>query len=101
MHASSGARKTVARYLVRSSESAANRVEGLTASPCAATQLTTFSDVTAGSYCLILKRAASSGDTAYWAPTLTTSTGQLTTLWKQLASSLEYYNTAGVRFPSV
>jgi hypothetical protein len=94
-------RKQVAKSILRSAESSANRVEGLTASPCSATQLTGFADVVAGSYCLILKRPASAPDTSYWAPTLSASTGQIPTLWKQLAGSLEYYNSAAVRFPSV
>lgn len=89
-------RRQVATWIIRSSESANRRVSGLSGeTTCLSTALVHFSDVAAGSYCIVLDRMADSSGASYWAGQLASS-GQLPTLWVSLAASTEYYNLSQI-----
>ncbi len=87
-------RSQVATFLIRSSEAAGRRVRGVTPmTTCPVTQMGTDAGFAAGSYCIILDRVADASGASYWTSQLTGS-GQVTTLWAQLAGSTEYFNNA-------
>lgn len=85
-------RRQMANYFIRSSEGARLRVGGTSTVECIATEIVYPSDVSAGSYCLILDRLGSSADISYWAgPTHLGGSGQLPTHWVHMAASSEYF----------
>jgi hypothetical protein len=91
-------RTTVARHFIRTTEAANKRVGGVSGpTTCPATTLTEIGDLSVGSYCIVLDRMASSGDVTYWGAFLG-GTGQLPSLWTQLAASTEYFNNAQTRY---
>lgn len=97
--AGGSSRRTVARNILRSSESSRRRVAGAPgASNCLSTELSTEQDLAAGSYCLFLDRRADPSGADYWTSVLSGS-GQLPTIWKSFLVSSEFYGKAAVRFP--
>lgn len=88
-------RSNVARYFIRTQESARRRVGGPSAATsCATTVLDDEASLASGSYCIVLDRMADSGGLSYWASHLTASSSQLPQLWASLAGSTEYFNNA-------
>lgn len=87
-------RRQVAVTILRGSEAVGIRVRGLSSqADCTSTALEFSDDIASGSYCLVLDRMADSTGATYWISQLTAS-GQLPTLWSNLAASNEYFNLA-------
>lgn len=85
-------RNQVVVNFARSSEGTGYRVAGRNnLTECEATSLADIDARQSGSYCLVLDRMADSGGKAYWM-TQMQGTGQMPTLWANLAASAEYWN---------
>lgn len=90
-------RGQMATNLIKSNQTTTIRVRGTPGMvDCTATEVTEPEAFVSGSYCLILDRMADTAGANYWISQLT-STGQVTTLWANLAGSSEYYNHAQVK----
>lgn len=90
-------RAQVASTMIRSSESAAKRVNGAPgATSCPTVRLEDPGSLAAGSYCIVLDRLADPSGATYWSGQLAGS-GQLPQLWSSLAGSNEYFNKAQTR----
>ena len=87
-------RASVAASFIRLGESARKRVGGAgVGQPCSFTELSEPAAISAGSYCIVLDRSADQSGFDHWVAQMTGS-GQMPTLWRQMASSNEYYNSA-------